>query len=66
MNHAAVSVSVAFNDNSTRRLFEAEAMDTEKRIEAAVFSKEHNYWARLRDNLMALKNDRQLNLNIHL
>jgi len=139
MNHAAVSVSVAFNDNSTRRLFEAETMDTEKRIEAlrqlkeagvrtgalvcpvipyitdaiklidllephtdeiwvyglgindplgqnwltiqkilrchfpdlivpieaAVFSKEHNYWARLRDNLMALKNDRQY-LNIHL
>ena len=140
MKDAAVSVSVAFNDNSTRRLFEAETMDTEKRIEAlrqlkeagvrtgalvcpvipyitdaiklidllephtdviwvyglgindplgqnwltiqkilrchfpdlivpieaAVFSKEHNYWARLRDNLMALKNDRQLNLNIHL
>jgi DNA repair photolyase len=34
MNDAAVSVSVAFNDNKTRRLFEANTMDTEKRIEA--------------------------------
>jgi len=140
MNGAAVSVSVAFNDNSTRRLFEANTMDTEKRIEAlrqlkeagvrtgalvcpvipyitdaiqlinmlapytdliwiyglsindrlgqnwlniqkilrsqfpdlaeqiepAVFSKEHIYWAQLREDLVALKNDRQLNLNIHL
>ncbi len=140
MKDAAVSVSVAFNDNSTRRLFEAETMDTEKRIEAlrqlkeagvrtgalvcpvipyitdaiklidmlephtdviwvyglsindpldqnwltiqkilrghfpdliepikaAVFSTEDLYWSRLRDNLMALKDDRQLNLNIHL
>ena len=140
MNDAAVSVSVAFNDNSTRRLFEAETMETEKRIEAlrqlkkagvrtgalvcpvipyitdaiklidmlephtdviwvyglsindhldqnwltiqkilrghfpdlvepikaAVFSTEDLYWSRLRDNLMALKDDRQLNLNIHI
>lgn len=34
MNNAAVSVSVAFNDNKTRRLFEANTMDTERRIEA--------------------------------
>jgi len=34
MNDAAVSVSVAFNDNQTRRLFEANTMDTENRIEA--------------------------------
>ena len=34
MNDAAVSVSVAFNDNQTRRLFEANTIDTEKRIEA--------------------------------
>ncbi len=34
MNDAAVSVSVAFNDNRTRRLFEAHTMDTEKRIAA--------------------------------
>jgi DNA repair photolyase len=34
MNSASVSVSVAFNNNRTRRLFEADTMDTEKRIEA--------------------------------
>ena len=34
MKGASVSVSVAFNENSTRRLFEASTMDTEKRIEA--------------------------------
>ena len=140
MKDAAVSVSVAFNDNSTRRLFEAATMDTEKRIEAlrrlkqagvrtgalvcpvipyitdavklidllashadiiwvyglsindrlgqnwltvqkilrrhfpdliepieaAVFSKVDLYWTRLRENLAALKDDRQLNLNIHI
>ena len=140
MKDAAVSVSVAFNDNSTRRLFEAATMDTEKRIEAlrrlkqagvrtgalvcpvipyitdaiklidllashtdviwvyglsindclgqnwvtvqkilrrhfpdlidpieaAVFSKEDLYWTRLRENLAALKDGRQLNLNIHI
>jgi DNA repair photolyase len=140
MNDAAVSVSVAFNDNQTRRLFEANTIDTEKRIEAlhqlkdagvrtgallcpvipyitdaiqlidmlepyadviwiyglsindrsgqnwlniqkilnsqfpdlmepvetAIFSKEHIYWAQLRDDLVTLKNNRQLNLNIHL
>ena len=140
MNSANVSVSVAFNDNRTRSLFEANTMDTEKRIEAlrqikeagvrtgallcpvipyitdaiqlidmlapytdviwiyglsiinrsdqnwlnmkkilnrefpdslerielAIFSKEHSYWTQLRDDLVALKNDRQLNLNIRL
>lgn len=140
MNDAAVSVSVAFNDNRTRRLFEANTMDTEKRIEAlrqlkeagvktgalvcpvipyitdaipliemlqpytgkiwiyglsiddrlgqnwlniqkiltnqfpelmgqieaAIFSKDHEYWAQLRESLEELKKDRQLNLNIHL
>lgn len=140
MNDAAVSVSVAFNDNQTRKLFEANTMDTEKRIEAlrklkevgvrtgalvcpvipyitdaihlidmlapytdviwvyglsindrlgqnwlniqrilrsqfsnlveqiepVIFSKEHIYWPQLREDLASLKNNRQLNLNIHL
>ncbi len=140
MNAASLSVSVAFNDNRTRRLFEANTVDTEKRIEAlhqlkaagvrtgallcpvipyitdaiqlinmlapctdviwiyglsiinrsdqnwlnmhkllnrefpnlleriepAIFSKEHTYWAELRDELVTLKNDQQLNLNIRL
>ncbi len=34
MTSAAVSVSVAFNDDQTRSLFEANTMDTERRIEA--------------------------------
>jgi DNA repair photolyase len=140
MNTANVSVSVAFNDNRTRRLLEANTMDTARRIEAlhqmkdagvrtgallcpvipfitdaiqlidmlapcadviwiyglniidrsdenwlniekilsrefpdlleriepAIFSKEHSYWTQLRDDLVALKNHRQLNLNICL
>ena len=140
MDAASVSVSVAFNDTRTRRLFEANTVDTERRIEAlhqlkeagartgallcpvipyitdaiqliemlapctdlvwiyglgindrsgpnwlniqqilnrefpdlleriepAIFSKEHVYWAQLRDELVTLKNDRQLNLNIRL
>lgn len=140
MNTASVSVSVAFNDNQIRRLFEANTMDTEKRIEAlrqikkagvrtgallcpvipyitdaiqlidmlapctdviwiyglsiinrldqnwlnmqkilnrefpdlleriepAIFSKEDRYWAQLKEDLVTLKNDRQLNLNIRL
>jgi MoaA/NifB/PqqE/SkfB family radical SAM enzyme len=140
MDDAAVSVSVAFNDNQTRKRFEANTMDTEKRIEAlrklkeagvrtgalvcpvipyitdaielidklapytdtiwiyglsindrlgqnwlniqrilrsqfsdlveqiepVIFSRDHIYWSQLREDLAALKNDRQLNLNIHL
>ncbi len=140
MDTASVNFSLAFNDNPTRRLFEANTMDNEKRIEAlcklkeagvktgallcpvipyitdavklidqlapcadviwiyglsinnssdvnwlnmktilnheftdllepieaAVFSKEHMYWAQLREDLETLKNDRQLNLNIRL
>ena len=140
MNEPGISASVAFNDNRTRRLFEANTVDTDRRIEAlhelneagirtgallcpvipyitdaiqlidmlapcaesiwiyglgindrsgpnwlkmqqilnrefpglleriepAIFSKEHAYWALLRDELLTLKNDQQLNLNIRL
>ncbi|MCP3950676.1 MAG: radical SAM protein [Desulfobacterales bacterium] len=140
MGAAGVSCSVAFNDNHTRRLFEANTVDTERRIEAlhqlktagvrtgallcpvipyitdatqlvellapctdliwiyglsimdrsdqswlnvqkilirefpdllekiepAIFSKKHSYWTKLREDLMTLKNDRQLILNIQL
>ncbi|MCP4612449.1 MAG: radical SAM protein [Planctomycetes bacterium] len=34
MKDSKVSASVAFNDNKTRRLFEADTMDTERRIDA--------------------------------
>ena len=140
MNDAAISVSVAFNDNQTRRLFEGNTIDTEKRIEAlhklkkagvrtgallcpiipyitdtiqiidmlesnsdviwiyglsindrsdrnwlniqkilssefpdlfdqiepVIFSKDHSYWAELKESLEMLKKDRKLNLNIHI
>ncbi len=140
MNEATVSVSVAFNDNDVRRLFESNTIDTEERIntlrelktaglrtsalicpvipyitdviplidmlaphtvkiwiyglsmlnrtdqnwqnvesileshlpnlkqkiESVIFSKEHSYWARLRQDLQELQKDRQLNLSIHL
>ncbi|MDY6958482.1 MAG: radical SAM protein [Halobacteriota archaeon] len=140
MKDPGVSVSVAFNDNQTRRLFEASTIDTEMRIEALkklkeagvrtgallcpvipyitdaiqlidmlepytdviwiyglsiydcsdknwlnikavlnihfpdlieqieapIFSKNHSYWTQLRDSLISLEKNRQLNLNIHL
>jgi len=140
MDAASISASVAFNDNRTRCLFEANTMETEKRIEAlhqmkaagvrtgallcpvipyitdpirlidmlasctdviwiyglgindrsdqnwlnmqkilnrefpdaieqiasAIFSREHIFWDKLRDELVTLKKDRQLNLNIRL
>ena len=40
MKNAAVSVSVAFNDNQTRNLFEANTIETQKRIEALRILKE--------------------------
>lgn len=40
MNDATISVSVAFNDNQTRRQFEANTIDTERRIEALYRLKE--------------------------
>lgn len=140
MNDAAISVSVAFNDNRARRLFEANTIDTEKRIvalkklkeagvrtgallcpviphitdailmidmlesyadviwiyglsinghsdqnwlniqkilksqssdlieqiEPIIFSKDHSYWVELRESLEMLKNNRKLNLSIHI
>ena len=140
MNEATVSVSVAFNDNDVRRLFESNTMDTEarinaleklktaglrtsalicpvipyitdviplidmlaphtdkiwiyglsmlnrtdqnwqnvesilenhfpdlkKQIESVVFSKNHSYWEKLRQELEYLQKDRKLNLSIHV
>ena len=37
-----------------------------EQIEAAIFSKEYPYWIQLRQDLLELQKDRQLNLNIHL
>ena len=49
-----------------KKILNREFPDLLEQIEPAIFSKEHIYWAQLRDDLVALKDDRQLNLNIHL
>ena len=49
-----------------QKILSREFPDLRKRIEPAIFSKEHVHWVHLRDDLVRLKNDRQLNLNIHL
>lgn len=140
MDDASISVSVAFNDNQTRRQFEADTIDTERRVEAlhtlkeagiktsalicpvvpyitdviplieslapvtdriwiygisiekksdrswenvkgilkshfpnsqreieeAIFSKDHPYWARLREKLYDIRDSRNVNLSIYL
>lgn len=37
-----------------------------EQIEAVIFSKDHPYWIQLRQDLLKIQNDRQLNLSIHL
>jgi len=37
-----------------------------EQIEEIIFAKEYRYWTELRQDLMALKKDKQLNLSIHL
>jgi DNA repair photolyase len=140
MNTAAVSISVAFNDDDVRRLFEANTKMTENRISAlqkfkaagiktsalicpvvpyitdvrpliemlaehtdkiwiyglsildrsdkswqnvngilenhffdlkdqvemVIFSKSHSYWEKLRQDLVQIQKDRNLNLSIHV
>lgn len=40
--------------------------DIKDQIEATVFSRDHGYWTQLREELADLKDDRGLNLNIHV
>jgi DNA repair photolyase len=54
------------NGLNMQRILNCEFPDLHERIESALFSKEHLYWAQLRDDLVTLKNDKQLNLNIRL
>jgi hypothetical protein len=49
-----------------QRILNREFPDLLARIEPAIFSKEDRYWAKLKDDLVKLKNDRRLNLNIRL
>jgi DNA repair photolyase len=49
-----------------RSILAAHYPDRKNRIEAAVFDKDHPDWEELRAQLHTLKNDRQLDLNIHV
>jgi len=47
-------------------ILESHFPDLRKQIEAVVFSKNHSYWANLRQDLIGIQKDRDLNLSIHL
>ncbi len=49
-----------------QKVLSNQSPDLLEQVESAIFSKNHNYWTQLRDDLVELKNNRQLNLNIHL
>jgi hypothetical protein len=63
---------LSINDRSDQnwlniqKIISREFPDLLEQIDPAIFSKEHIYWAQLRDDLVTLKNDQQLNLNIRL
>ena len=47
-------------------ILESHFPDLRKQIETVVFSKNHSYWANLRQDLIGIQKDRDLNLSIHL
>ena len=46
-------------------IFENHYPDLRKQIETVIFSKDHSYWANLKQDLVGLQKDRELNLSIH-
>jgi len=64
--------SLSINDRSEKNwlnihnILKNQFTDKFKRIESAIFSKDDIYWTKLKEKLEALKNNQQLNLNIHL
>ena len=40
--------------------------DLKEQVEEVIFSKNHPFWIQLKQNLLDIQNDRQLNLSIHL
>ncbi|MCP4120014.1 MAG: radical SAM protein [Desulfobacteraceae bacterium] len=40
--------------------------DLKEQIDEVIFSKDHRYWTQLRQDLLDIQRDRQLNLNIHI
>jgi len=51
---------------NVRRILEENYPKQKKEIESIVFSKDHSYWLELREELYKIKNENQLNLNIHV
>ncbi len=51
---------------NTRKILTDNYKDLVDKIETVLFTKDHPYWKELREVLSDLKNDRQLNLNIHV
>ena len=54
------------NWQNVQSIFNEHHFDLREEIETVIFSKEHPYWTRLRHELTELKQDRKLNLNIHV
>ena len=51
---------------NVQKILKSQYPDLVEKVESAVFSKSHDYWTQLRGELVALKDQRKLNLKIHL
>lgn len=54
------------NWRNVEGILERDFPDMKEQIETAVFSKDHSYWEKLRQDLVSLQKDKQLNLSIHV
>ena len=54
------------NWQNVEKILESHFSNLKERIETVIFSKSHPYWANLKQDLMEMQIDRQLNLSIHL
>jgi len=54
------------NWQNVEKILENHFSDFKEQIEAAVFSKDHSFWENLRQELLQMQKDYQLNLSIHV
>jgi len=54
------------NWRNVEGILERDFPDMKDRIETVIFSKDHFYWEKLRQDLISLQKDRNLNLSIHV
>jgi len=54
------------NWQNTQAILGSHFPNLKKQIETVIFSNNHSYWTQLRQNLLELQKNRQLNLSIHL